>query len=71
MSGFQESQSGADTLLDASIPCLVVVILLLIELKQRDNLCKLLWIKGEREEEYKLKAVDGNGNAGGLWCWWK
>jgi len=29
-------------LLDASIPCLVVVILLLIELKPRDNLSRLL-----------------------------
>lgn len=71
LSGFQESQSGADTLLDAAIPCLVLVILLLKKLKPGDNLSKLillplLRIKGERDEEHKLKAVDGTGNVGGI-----
>jgi len=78
LSGFQESQSGADTLLDAAIPCLVLVILLLKKLKPGDNLSKLillllLRIKGERDEEHKLKAVDGTGNVGGIqafWWWW-
>jgi hypothetical protein len=47
------------------------VILLLKKLKPGDNLSKLillplLRIKGERDEEHKLKAVDGTGNVGGI-----
>lgn len=42
LSGFQESQNGAETLLEATAPCLVLVILLLRELEPGDNLCKLI-----------------------------